>query len=142
MTDLLDVNVWLALVDENHEHHAEAADYWQFQSNAQMAFCRVTSLGFLRLATHPKVLSRALTLDEAWAVYQRCREQSGVVFLEDSPEVDAAFKDFCGKTDWAHHLWTDAYLAALSLFRGSRLVSFDADFKRFKGLDFLQLSPA
>jgi len=27
MTDLLDINVWLALVDENHIHHTTAKQY-------------------------------------------------------------------------------------------------------------------
>ena len=41
---------------------------------------------------------------------------------------------------FAHHLWTNAYLAAFAMVGNCRLVSFDADFKRFDGLDFLHLS--
>jgi predicted nucleic acid-binding protein len=48
MTDLLDVNVWLALVDENHVHHERALYYWQNQADSQIAFCRVTLLTFFR----------------------------------------------------------------------------------------------
>jgi predicted nucleic acid-binding protein len=54
MTDLLDVNVWLALADENHAYHKTAIAYWQDQSAPEIAFCRVTALSFLRLSTHPK----------------------------------------------------------------------------------------
>jgi predicted nucleic acid-binding protein len=36
--------------------------------------------------------------------------------------------------------WTDAYLAAFAVSASLRLVSFDADFKKFPGLDFLHLS--
>jgi hypothetical protein len=60
MTDLPDVNVWLALVDDNHAHHDAAVAYWRDESYPEIAFCRVTSLAFLRLSTHPKVLSRPL----------------------------------------------------------------------------------
>jgi predicted nucleic acid-binding protein len=35
MTDLPDVNVWLALVDENHPHHQTSRGYWQDQSSIQ-----------------------------------------------------------------------------------------------------------
>ena len=56
MTDLLDANVWLARVDENHVHHATAVAYWQNQAQDTMAFCRISLLGFLRLATRKGVL--------------------------------------------------------------------------------------
>jgi predicted nucleic acid-binding protein len=38
-----------------------------------------------------------------------------------------------------HRMWTDSYLAAFALASKSRLVSFDGDFNRFAGLDFLHL---
>ena len=139
MTDLPDVNVWLALADENHAHHEKARVYWQEQSFPEIAYCRVTALGFLRLSTHPKVLSRPLTPAEAWEIYQRYRIEAHVAFVQDSPEVDAEFMALSCATDFPHHLWTDSYLAALARFKDCRIISFDADFKRFPDLDFLQL---
>jgi len=139
MTDLPDVNVWLALADENHAHHEKARVYWQEQSFPEIAYCRVTALGFLRLSTHPKVLSRPLTPAEAWEIYQRYRIEAHVAFVQDSPEVDAEFMALSCATDFPHHLWTDAYLAALARFKDCRIISFDSDFKRFPDLDFLQL---
>ncbi len=38
-----------------------------------------------------------------------------------------------------NRLWTDAYLAAFALAVNARLVSFDNDYQRFAGLDFLHL---
>lgn len=35
--------------------------------------------------------------------------------------------------------WTDAYLAAFAAARGSRLVTFAADFRRYTGIEFLHL---
>ena len=57
VVDLLDINVWLALADENHQHHCRARLYWEKESAARLAFCRVTMLGFLRLATHPRAMN-------------------------------------------------------------------------------------
>jgi toxin-antitoxin system PIN domain toxin len=139
MTDLPDVNVWLALADENHAHHEKARVYWQEQSFPDIAYCRVTALGFLRLSTHPKALSRPLTPAEAWEIYQRYRIEAHVAFVQDSPEVDAEFMALSCATDFPHHLWTDGYLAALARFKDCRIISFDADFKRFPDLGFLQL---
>jgi uncharacterized protein len=140
MTDLLDINVWLALVDENHPHHQTSRDYWQNQSLPEIAFCRVTVLGFLRLSTHPKVLSRPLAPVEAWDIYQRYRSEAEVAFLEDSSEIDAGFMSLSHAADFPHHLWTDSYLAAFARFRNCRIVSFDTDFKHFPDLNFLHLA--
>ena len=50
--DLLDVNVWLALVAQAHSHHQRAGAYWEKEAAACSAFCRVTQLGFLRHLTN------------------------------------------------------------------------------------------
>ena len=36
-------------------------------------------------------------------------------------------------------MWTDAYLAAFAMTGGLRLVTFDSDLKRFRGLHLLRL---
>jgi toxin-antitoxin system PIN domain toxin len=140
VTDLPDVNVWLALVDENHAHHDAAVAYWREQSSPDIAFCRVTSLAFLRLSTHPKVLSRPLANREAWDIYQRYRNEEGVGFINDAPEVDAEFMVLSKDDNVPHRLWTDCYLAALARYRNCRVVSFDTDFHRFPDLAFLHLA--
>jgi len=140
MTDLPDVNVWLAMVDENHPHHTRATAYWQNESSAEIAFCRLTVLAFLRLATHPKVLSRPLSSDEAWDIYHRYRIEAGVGFIEDAAEIDPDFMALTRVADFPHHLWTDGYLAAFARFRNCRIISFDTDFHRFPNLNFLHLA--
>jgi len=139
MTDLPDANVWLALVDENHVRHEKAITYWCEQSAAEIAFCRVTALAFLRLSTHPKILSRPLSSNEAWEVYQRYRVEAHVGFILDSPGVDEVFMEYSLQEGVIHALWTDCYLAALASFRNCRVVSFDQDFHRFAKLDFLAI---
>lgn len=142
MSDLLDVNVWLALADENHSHHAAAQRYWQNQAAPSVAFCRVTMLGFLRLATHRTVLSRSLSPGEAWEIYQRYLAQEDVDFVHESPTLEREFQTIACQPGFSSRLWTDAYLAAFARSAGCRIVSFDTD---FKGLlpdrDFLLLVP-
>lgn len=140
MIDLPDVNVWLALVDENHAHHEKSMHYWQEESAAEIVFCRVTMLAFLRLSTHPKVLSRGLSPGEAWEIYQRYRREAHVGFIQDSPAVDQAFQELTMQAEFQHHLWTDCYLMALAGVKNCRIVSFDEDFNRFAGIDFLHLT--
>ena len=139
MKDLPDVNVWLALVDENHPRHERSVAYWQDQSSEEIAFCRVTLLAFFRLSTHPKVLSRPLANQEAWEIYHRYRTEAGVGFINDAPEVDMEFMALSRDGGLPHRLWTDCYLSALALYRDCRVVSFDIDFHRFPDLAFLHL---
>jgi toxin-antitoxin system PIN domain toxin len=139
--DIPDINVWLALVDENHMHHAAALDYWHRQRADELAFCRITMLGLLRLSTQTRVLSRTLTNGEAWAIYQRYLATAQVKFLAEPLNLELHLAALTLTTDLPNRLWTDAYLAALALAVNARLVSFDSDFQRFAGLDFLHLTP-
>lgn len=141
MIDLPDVNVWLALVDENHALHRAASHYWNEEIGPQTAFCRVTMLGLLRLSTRPRVLSRTLSHDEAWQIYRRFLALPEVQFLPEPGSAEHHFATLTLTTSLPHRLWTDAYLAAFAIAGGCRLVSFDGDFRRFPALDFLHLAP-
>ena len=52
---LPDVNVWIAIVADRHEHHATARQ-WFDSVSVPVCFCRVTQMAFLRLLTNPKVM--------------------------------------------------------------------------------------
>jgi len=138
--DLPDINVWLALVDQNHSHHVAAARYWDELSHAELAFTRLSMLGLLRLSAP----SRTLSVGEAWRIYEQFASLSHVRFLAEPSGLDAQFHAFTtASSSFSRHLWTNAYLAAFVCASGCRFVSFDADFARFAGLDFLHLaSPA
>jgi len=139
--DLLDINVWLALADENHQHHRRARHYWEEESAVRLAFCRVTMLGFLRLVTHPKVMNdQPFSPRQAWQAYQAFRALPEVEFLNDSSTLEEPLSAWAGQPDFPSTLWTDAYLAALALSTNARLVSFDSDFHRFNALQFLHLA--
>lgn len=141
MTDLPDINVWLALVDANHIHHATASQYWNESSNQQAAFCRITMLGLLRLSTQPGVLSRTLTHEEAWDIYRQYLANPAVCFLAEPASTETQFASLSLAGTLPQRLWTDAYLAAFAIAANCRLVSFDSDFQRFTGLNFLHLAP-
>ena len=141
MTDLLDVNVWLALADADRKHHAVAKAYWLQLDVSLLAFCRISMLGFLRLSTQPKVLSFTPSTQEAWNLYRQYISDPRVVFLNEPPDFETSMEKLTSSPGFVHRLWTDAYLAALAVALGCRLVSLDSDFQTFKGLNFLQLIP-
>ena len=64
--DILDLNLWLVLIDPDHAHNARARRYWENEAAAEIVFCRVTMLGLLRLLTNSRVMHGApFTLAEA-----------------------------------------------------------------------------
>lgn len=140
MNDLPDINVWLALIDRRHTHHRVASRYWDDPTVASRAFCRVTTNGFLRLCTHPKVVPSPLSPHEAWITYQQFLATPGIRVLREPAGLDRQYCTLTCAPGFAHGLWTDAYLASLAMVSGCRLVSLDADFKRFPGLQFLHLN--
>jgi toxin-antitoxin system PIN domain toxin len=141
MSDLLDINAWVALVDKRHIHHTLAQAYWSQNGAIQFAFCRTTMLGFLRLSTSTKAVVNPKTNAEAWAIYQDFMVLPNIQFLSEPAGLDAHFQALTTASALPHRMWTDAYLAAFALAGSHRLVSFDSDFFRFPGLDFLHLAP-
>ena len=138
--DLPDLNVWLALAATQHPHHAQALTYWEQQASGQVLFCTVTALGLVRLLSQPKLMGASvLGSAEASDLLQAFRRQPGVAMA--APEHDGwdLFHTLLSSAELPARLQTDAYLAALVIANGWRLVSFDRDFERFKGLNWLAL---
>lgn len=137
--DLPDINVWLALAFEEHPHHEAAKAYWisartpaEPQRAVPLWFCRVTMLGFTRLAMQPKVVGKgALDMMGAWTRYRAFVARPGVGLRDEAPHTETALHAIASRGDLPARLWTDAYLAAFAQASGLRLVSFDKDFQGF-----------
>ena len=145
--DLPDINVWLALAVQEHPHHQAARRYWAAaqaeigrasgESSLRGAepclwFCRVTMLGLVRLLCQPKAVGPgALDVPAAWRLYTQYRALPHVGLLPEPEGCDDALRAIVGVGSLPPRLWTDAYLAALSVSAGLRLVTFDRDFDRF-----------
>lgn len=139
-TDLLDINVWLALIDANHAHHPRARRYWEEESAPRIAFCRISMLGLLRLSTHHKVMNgQPFTPTEAWSAYRAFRALPEVVFLQEPPDLEPRMAAWSDTPAFPTTRWTDCYLAALAMTSACRLVSFDRDYRSFAGLNFFHL---
>ena len=140
--DVPDLNLWLALIDPDHAHHARARRYWEHEAAAEIAFCRVIMLGLLRLLTHPRVMHGApFTSAEAWDAYRAFAVLPEVCFVEDSLAAEKRFELWSRVPGFPSHRWTGAWIAALASSAGARVVSFDSDFTTFPDLDFFHLRP-
>ncbi len=139
--DLPDLNVWLALATPDHFHHQPALDYWEHQAAEQVHFCTVTALGLVRLLSQPKLMGPAVkNMHEASAILQALSQQPGVSLTPPSSDGWDVFHQLMREGDLSARLYPDAYLAALAISNGWRLVSFDRDFERFGDLQRLKLN--
>ena len=133
--DLPDLNVWLALACPHHSHHHQALHYWEQQAAGQLLFCTVTALGLVRLVCQPKLMGAAVkTAAEASALLDAFCQQPGVSMASAEHAGWEVFHQLLNSGELPPRLCTDAYLAALAIANGCRLVSFDRDFERFGGL--------
>jgi len=139
--DLLDANVWLALVVESLAHHDFAKAYWEKEAAPVCGFCRATQLAFLRHLSNKAIMGPAvLSPAAAWKKLQEFLALPEVQCLAEPAGLDEQLGDFCNLGRTSPNLWTDAYLAAFAKCAGLRLVTFDQGFYRFKGLEVLILT--
>lgn len=145
MTQLCDTNVWLALSLSGHIHHDTAREWLgTVQDPADVLFCRATQQSLLRLLTNKAVLAPygnpPLSNKEAWAVYEALVSDDRIVLHADEPAgVEPQWRLLATRDSASPKLWMDAYLAAYAIAGGHRLVTTDAGFRQFTGLDLLHL---
>jgi uncharacterized protein len=123
MRALLDVNVLIALLDAAHQHHARARSWLQSDIEAGWASCPLTQNGCIRILSQPAYPG---ALPPA-AVAERLAEATATRWHRFWPDDVSLLETGC--LDWRHILGsrqlTDAYLLALALRHGGRLVTFD-----------------
>jgi|SRR5437588_10347332 len=127
-----DVNVWIALTYGGHVHHKIAKAWFdEIEIEARICFCRFTQLSLLRLLTTEAVMGadEVMTQSQAWQAYDRWLSDGRVVFLEESPHVDAAFRLLSDQPYRGPKTWSDSYLAAFAAVSELRLVTFDQGFR-------------
>ncbi len=144
---LCDSNVWLALALSKHAHHVAAREWFEaVEEPASICFCRATQQTFLRLLTNSSVLSPygnpPLTNREAWEVYEALLADDRLVLCAEEPAgLETRWERFAVCDTASPKIWMDAYLAAFALAGGYRMVTTDAAFKQFRGLDLELLAP-
>ncbi len=138
---LCDSNVWLALALSRHAHHGVAREWFEgVEAASSVFFCRATQQTFLRLLTNAAVLgpygNPPLTNVHAWEAYDDLLADDRIAFRTEEPTgIEAQWKRFARRNTASPKLWMDAYLAAYALTCGYRMVTTDAAFKQFGGID-------
>jgi toxin-antitoxin system PIN domain toxin len=118
---LLDVNVLIALLDEDHVHHKAVLKWFQVPGR-QWAICAFSEAGLLRHMTRPKI--GELTMEEAFAMVERLAQEPGYHYQPISVDWHTLCGRFFSRL-FGYKQITDAYLLGLAVYEGLTLVTLD-----------------
>ncbi len=135
MTYLADVNVWLAFILGHHVHHATAFRWFAESAQDEIAFCRVTQMGVLRLLTNPHVMSNnPLEPVDAWRTFDILLSMEGVLFAQEPRGLEAQWRKAADNHSTGPNRRTDAYLAAFATAAEMTVATFDKAFAKRRGV--------
>lgn len=136
---LVDANLLIYAVDETSARH-DAARSWletALSSAETVALPWVSLLAFVRLSTRAVVFENPLTAEEALEVVDGWLAQPNVVVPNPGRRHAALLRELLAAVGTGGNLVTDAHLTALAIEHGAELWSYDADFSRFPGLNWV-----
>src|SRR5579862_3718350 len=131
MTDLLDIDVWVALSSVRHSSNDRAERYWQHEAAQGIAFCRHSALGLVRVISQlGAIAGDSGVVENAWAIYRQWGSDPAVSMHSESQAIDSLLDTWVHAGLLSPRLWSDAYLAVFAIASNMRLVTFDRDFQR------------
>jgi len=128
MRALLDINVLIALLDQDHAMHASAIRWFGSRAAAGWASCPITQNGCVRVMSHPGYPHPV----KVGAVMERLAEATAgpehEFWADDISLLDSGVAD--RTRIHGPRQVTDLYLLALAVRRGGCFVSFDTAIPR------------
>ena len=133
---LPDINLLIYAHNLRAPQHQKALHWWNrcLQGHAGVALPWVVILGFVRIATHPKVFDRPMSVADAVGRVEEWLSLPHVHLVHPAQTHFQTWSVLLQHAGTAGNLTTDAHLAALAIERGLILQTTDADFARFPGL--------
>lgn len=133
---IVDLNVLLYVVNKSAPHHQALLNWWQsaVNSDESVGLPWVVLLGFLRIATNPKIFPHPLDSATATSKIQTWLSLANTYLVKEKNEHWEILRTMLVEAGTAGNLTTDAHLATLAISHGAVLVSCDRDFARFRGL--------
>jgi len=121
---LLDVNVLIALHDQQHVHHDVAARWFESNARHGWASCPLTQNACVRIMSQPGY-PNAVPLGDALAMLGRSCAHASHRFWPDDISLLDGTRMHHGRMH-GHRQLTDLYLLALAVEHEGRFVTFDA----------------
>ena len=133
---LPDINLLIHAHNADSPVHEAARSWWDalLAGTVGVGLPWVVQLGFIRITTHPSVLSSPLPVSDVLDRLESWLALPHVHVPTPSSRHFGLLRDSLDRIGSAGNLTTDAHLAAIAMGRGYELHSTDADFARFPGL--------
>ena len=123
MRALLDINVLISLLDENHTHHASASEWFGGHIESGWVSCPLAQNGCIRIISQPRY-PNALDISEAVARLRAAVSTPYHHFVADDVSLlDDSIVDH--RQLLGPRQLTDIYLLALAVKHDARLVTID-----------------
>jgi len=132
---LLDLNVVVALTDEDHLHFAIAQRWFSTLNGKSWGMCPLSDAGYIRLATSPAARIGSGSFSTAIAVLADLSRRPGYCFWPITDEWAKLTAPFATRI-FGHKQVTDAYLLGLAIKEDGVLVTFDKAIKYMAGAQF------
>ena len=124
MRSLLDINVLIALLDQDHAFHTRAHAWWK-KDHPEWASCPLTENGVVRIMASPNYSkARQFTVAELVTLLQTFTAATKHIFWPDTVSILDATR-FDHARILSSKILTDIYLLSLAVEKNGRLVTFD-----------------
>ncbi|MGA3132027.1 MAG: TA system VapC family ribonuclease toxin [Terracidiphilus sp.] len=135
--NLLDLNVLIALTDQEHIHRRRAERWFLSQGKDNWGVCPLTEAGFIRITTNPAMQAATITVEKAIAILQSLKAHRGYRYwpIADTESWVAVTARFASRIS-GHQQITDAYLLGLAIKENGVLVTFDRGLRYMAGHEF------
>jgi toxin-antitoxin system PIN domain toxin len=134
-----DINLLIHAYNTESRVHVQARAWWEkvLNDTRPVGLAWVAVLGFIRIATHPQILSNPMPVAVACSHARAWLSQPYVGIIDPGARHGEIVFGLLESLGSAGNLTTDAHLAALAIEHQAELHSTDADFSRFSGLRWI-----
>ena len=133
---LADVNVLLALLVRQHEHHRLALRWFERLAANEAGLCRFVQLALIRLLGNRHIMGNdAVSAGTAWRLIDELSQDERIDFVPEPDLLDSVLPTLLNYPVPTGKLIGDAYLAAFSIATSRRMVTLDRGFRQFKGIE-------
>ena len=109
MTCLPDVNVWIAIYSPGHIHHGAAVEWFETLTEEDLAFCRITQMGFLRLLTNRHVMGiNTMTPSGAWNALDEILANPRIFLVKEPTGLEESWRAIMNEPHPGSNAWTDS----------------------------------